>query len=1320
VSYTPPVYNAVNFDDVSGTYTPPAYNAVNFDGSDPGSVILAGQTTTVSSGTLFPSIAITPAGIAATASPGTLGITVAVVLTGLQASAAVGILSATVNGNATVPLVGSSVTASGGVLVPALAVTLTTQFVTVSGGLIFPTLQGLQVAVSGGTLVPVITRALVGQAATVTQGVLFGGVNGDLVSIAAVIAYGPLVPTITFALTGLSAAASGGTLVPTVAPAFVGLQATASGGAVGTITYLTGIAATVSGGTLATDRRYANPIIWSSSSHFSLSRFNNSTDSKDRTVYGSVVGPFVGIASYDGTTTGYRKEGKWYVEFVDRYGSPAWYAGIIDSFRVVSGAHLGLRTAGGDDLTTWAFGLLPSTIVTTHDGTSTAQGSHTSVAGDVVMMAIDLDAGLVWFGLNGTWLGGGNPFTGANPTYTGVSSTHPMTPASSIGNATSTLNGVYIRAALDAMTYTIPGGFQPWETSNLNNTKALTGLSATVSGGLVGAFEGVGVLTTLVATASGGTLTPLIQITGVLVGQSMTIRQGPFAVISAGANKSVQLYGLAVTTSVGVFTPTVIVGATGAVTTTPAVVQSTFTGGGDAFPPAEAFTWATKNNFISYDGMLLGAGDTGYLDVSANWAVKRAFGYSLDQTTRGKTWGHTPWSTSTWDAPGDVNRFNAFFGGIGDHFVAGQVYDFSGPSWGHGGQFSVDLDGNLAFVHMRGYGLVAGRKNTTPDLVYYLQVSDLTQVVWRRDNFALDAAHELLMGVYGHTAKNTLVFYPSLSGTDWVPTVRRWDGTTLSTATQLTGFTGNAACDAAHKCLCVTRAGYGDTIYVSYYSSTGHVGLIVMDAVTLSVTSHVLTATVATGSVFTILSFGGFDLASEPPTRSLAEVVYLNSGTSVTQFLLNQQFVRLSWTSGTATTPTQTLKTGPSSSYLVGGWETLETKGEEVVHVLYERTVVSTNYNSGTGRYDYLQDFKVFANDATGTGSSWTDKGVVWSWTESFTLNQLDYKEAIWFSGYGGGLQSVLYSVPLLAVGKGDSETQAKLAWFDYWAKQAPYMSVKATGRVGRVSITIIPGVVLVGLQATVSPGTLTPNIAVTLTGLSATATGGTIAGVIPVDATVPLFGLSMAATRGSLVAGVGVTLTGIAASAVGSTLIPTNSPALVSNSLTTSRGTLLPTIAVALIGLQASAQGGALAVTCGVNLTGQSLAATSGVIVPTLSVRLIGAQLQTGYGIFIPLNSPLLTGAVMAALEGSLQVVMTVPLVGRQASLVSGTLGFLYDCNVFPLGVYALGVVSPEPTLTNVPPIGENLQLWARAEVEKLFAQESFGELFNDVEPPE
>lgn len=49
-------------------------------------------------------------------------------------------------------------------------------------------------------------------------------------------------------------------------------------------------------------------------------------------------------------------------------------------------------------------------------------------AGDVLMVEVDLAAGKVWFGRNGTWAASGNPSTGANPAYTGISATSGLRP----------------------------------------------------------------------------------------------------------------------------------------------------------------------------------------------------------------------------------------------------------------------------------------------------------------------------------------------------------------------------------------------------------------------------------------------------------------------------------------------------------------------------------------------------------------------------------------------------------------------------------------------------------------------------------------------------------------------------------------------------------------------------------------------------------------------------------------------------------------------------------------------------------------------------
>ena len=50
------------------------------------------------------------------------------------------------------------------------------------------------------------------------------------------------------------------------------------------------------------------------------------------------------------------------------------------------------------------------------NGATTSSYFSTPSAGDILMCAMDMDNGKVFFGNNGTWFGSGNPVTGANPT----------------------------------------------------------------------------------------------------------------------------------------------------------------------------------------------------------------------------------------------------------------------------------------------------------------------------------------------------------------------------------------------------------------------------------------------------------------------------------------------------------------------------------------------------------------------------------------------------------------------------------------------------------------------------------------------------------------------------------------------------------------------------------------------------------------------------------------------------------------------------------------------------------------------------------------
>lgn len=71
------------------------------------------------------------------------------------------------------------------------------------------------------------------------------------------------------------------------------------------------------------------------------------------------------------------------------------------------------------------------------DGTTVATGLPKSItSGDVIMVAHDRSAKKIWFGLNGTWFGSGNPVTGASPsiTYTTNKKLMPVIMAASFFN----------------------------------------------------------------------------------------------------------------------------------------------------------------------------------------------------------------------------------------------------------------------------------------------------------------------------------------------------------------------------------------------------------------------------------------------------------------------------------------------------------------------------------------------------------------------------------------------------------------------------------------------------------------------------------------------------------------------------------------------------------------------------------------------------------------------------------------------------------------------------------------------------------------------
>jgi hypothetical protein len=89
-----------------------------------------------------------------------------------------------------------------------------------------------------------------------------------------------------------------------------------------------------------------------------------------------------------------------------------------------------------------------------HDG-ATGALTGTPTNGDVIGVALDLDAGKIWFSLNGTWFEG-DPAAGTGPSYTSVAGTlYPACFVRNTAQVTANFGGSsYAHAA--------PSGFANW------------------------------------------------------------------------------------------------------------------------------------------------------------------------------------------------------------------------------------------------------------------------------------------------------------------------------------------------------------------------------------------------------------------------------------------------------------------------------------------------------------------------------------------------------------------------------------------------------------------------------------------------------------------------------------------------------------------------------------------------------------------------------------------------------------------------------------------------------------------------------------------
>ena len=148
--------------------------------------------------------------------------------------------------------------------------------------------------------------------------------------------------------------------------------------------------------------------------------------------------------------------GKFYWEYTATTASDAHIVGVCDT-------KPNLNTYGGELSPGWIY---QSNGNKQHNDNWTSGQPTANSGGDIIQVAVDMDAGKIWFGVNNSWIGSGNPSNGTNAAYDNLSEYAPVLPVVSFSG---TLNGSF-NFGQRPFTYTPPTGFKSLCTQNLDES----------------------------------------------------------------------------------------------------------------------------------------------------------------------------------------------------------------------------------------------------------------------------------------------------------------------------------------------------------------------------------------------------------------------------------------------------------------------------------------------------------------------------------------------------------------------------------------------------------------------------------------------------------------------------------------------------------------------------------------------------------------------------------------------------------------------------------------------------------------------------------
>lgn len=162
------------------------------------------------------------------------------------------------------------------------------------------------------------------------------------------------------------------------------------------------------------------------------------------------------------STMMFPNSGKWYFEY--KVGADLVYIDVGVQKAQEGDNPITTSTTLGDDTTGWGMYSDGAQWHKMYNNVATVLTGDTPSDGDVMQIAVDMDAGKIWFGSNDTWLSSGNPAAGTNEAFSGLSS--DLVPAVCIYQVVDT--DTYINFGQLGFAHTPPTGFKALCSNNIS------------------------------------------------------------------------------------------------------------------------------------------------------------------------------------------------------------------------------------------------------------------------------------------------------------------------------------------------------------------------------------------------------------------------------------------------------------------------------------------------------------------------------------------------------------------------------------------------------------------------------------------------------------------------------------------------------------------------------------------------------------------------------------------------------------------------------------------------------------------------------------